>query len=337
MRNDTDSGTFSYPSSPTASETENEEPDPSLAWPDIHQKIKSTITELGGSVVPKLNWSAPRDATWIAATNSMDCRTPNDIYLLLKSSDFITHDLECAFDGCTSESEGDNTISDEATNPPQSETTARGSDAQNIPFTLVLRKTIPSVTTSLEFRCFVRARHLLCICQRDLNHYHFLAALEPTLRELIQDFFNANLQKTFPGDSFVFDVYIPPPHGKVWLIDINPWAPRTDPLLFSWLEILEMRGGDQGGPNLDHEEAESDDEIAGDDSEEEYEFKPEFRLVNRDDPEAYNFSTPQFSAHKLPKDVVDASADGESGLRGFMSQWREIVSGQERADAEDGD
>jgi len=50
-------------------------------------------------VVPKLDWSAPKDATWISATNSMECRTPNDVYLL-KSSNFITHDLEQAFDGC---------------------------------------------------------------------------------------------------------------------------------------------------------------------------------------------------------------------------------------------
>ena len=52
-------------------------------------------------MVPKLNWSAPKDATWISLKqNSMECNTPNDIYLLLKSSDFITHDLEHAFDGC---------------------------------------------------------------------------------------------------------------------------------------------------------------------------------------------------------------------------------------------
>jgi hypothetical protein len=37
--------------------------------------------------------------------NSMECATPNDIYLLLKSSDFVTHDLEHAFDGCEEEEE----------------------------------------------------------------------------------------------------------------------------------------------------------------------------------------------------------------------------------------
>ena len=61
--NDTDGGAFSYPASPASLETGDEEPDPSEAWLDIHQKIKSIIAELDGSVVPKLNWSAPKDAT----------------------------------------------------------------------------------------------------------------------------------------------------------------------------------------------------------------------------------------------------------------------------------
>ncbi len=61
---------------------------------------------------------------------------------------------------------------------------------------------------------------------------------------------------------------------------------------------------------------------------------PEFRLVERNDPEAFNFNTSQYSAHKLPKDVVDASLDGEAGLRDFMGQWREIVAAQERQERE---
>ena len=326
--NNTDSGAFSHPASPTSSDTGDEEPDPSAAWLDIHQKIKSIITELDGSVVPKLNWSAPKDATWISATNSMECHTPNDIYLLLKSSDFITHDLELAFDDCESDSENDASSSNDPTDPPESETGCRERELRDIPYYLVLRKTIPSMTTSLEFRCFVRARYLLCICQRDLNHYPFLEDLKTTLLKLIQQFFDASLQKSFPDDSFVFDVYIPSPHGKVWLIDINPWAPRTDPLLFSWLEILEMKDRAQCGASIENQEDTDGCNFTNDSDLEEAIFEPEFRLVRRDDPEAYGFSTPQYSAHKLPKDVVDASGDGGEGLRDFIGQWREIIARQ---------
>jgi len=317
---DADSGIFSASTSPADSDSDEEEPDPSLAWLDIHRKIKETIAELKGSVYPKLNWSAPKDATWIAATNSMESRTPNDIYLLLKSSDFITHDLEQAFDGCEQDDESNKL---DSTGEP---TSGRGN---SIPYHLVLRKAIPALVTSLEFRCFVRKRRLLCICQRDLNHYAFLPSLIPVLRLRIQELFDKNLQNTFPDDNFVFDVYDPAPHDRVWLIDINPWAARTDPLLFSWLEILQMRGPENNDRCSNGDRDPGDDTSVEEDGDyddvEEVKYVPEFRFVNRDDPEAYSFNTPQYSAHKLPKDVVDASGDGQAGLRGFMGQWRDIL------------
>lgn len=325
---DADSGIFSASTSPADSDSDDEEPDPSLAWLEIHRKIKETIAELKGSVYPKMNWSAPKDATWIAATNSMECRTANDIYLLLKSSDFITHDLEQAFDGCEQNSQSDDL------DPLKEPVFSRG---DSIPYHLVLRKTIPALVTSLEFRCFVRNRRLLCMCQRDLNHYAFLPGLVPDLSLRIQDFFDKNLQCTFPEDNFVFDVYTPAPHNRAWLIDINPWAIRTDPLLFSWLEVLQMRGPENDDKNSDEDGDRDDDtslEEDDNDDEEEVNYVPEFRLVDRDDPEAYSFNTPQYSAHKLPKDVVDASGDGQAGLRDFMGQWRDILHRQETEDLE---
>ncbi|KAL8750258.1 MAG: hypothetical protein Q9199_007186 [Rusavskia elegans] len=324
---DTDSGIFSSTSTPTASDADSDsEPDsdPSTQWPELHQRIKSTITELGGNVVPKLNWSAPKDATFMNATNSMECQGANDIYCLLKSSDFVTHDLEQVFDDCT---------------PSEPNNSDDGEDS--IPYHLILRKTIPALVPSLEFRCFVRSRTLLCLCQRDLNYYDFLPNLVPILRPLIQKFFEERLKQTFEDENFVFDVYIPPPHQRVWLIDINPWAPRTDPLIFSWMEILEMTGptasssspksnGVMNGGDAHHDVPEDEE------SDEEDIFTPEFRLVNRDDPEAYAFNTPRYSAHKMPKDVVDASGGGEAGLREFMGRWREIMREQEREDGADG-
>ena len=153
-------------------------------------------------------------------------------------------------------------------------------------------------------------------------------------------------------------------------MDINPWAPRTDPLLFSWLEILGMRGYEQNTSGIEEEgvirlslngdgilsnsrerlsqiqihddEPQSSSSSSSSDGEdhidqESFFFTPEFRLVNRDDPEAYSFNTPQYSAHKLPRDVVDAGADGEAGLREFMGTWREIVARQEREEREEDD
>lgn len=351
----TDSDVFSDSASTTA-EGPDEEPDPSVAWIELHDKIKATIDELDGSVVPKLNWSAPKDATWISTTNSMECQVPNDIYLLLKSSDFITHDLEHAFDDCedesriesrtefndvqiklSSENEVENSRSDDQQSPQPLDNalSSPGSTAETFPYCLVLRKTIPAMTTSLEFRCFVSARNLLCICQRDLNHYDFLAALIPKFLPLVQKFFDTSLKDTFPDKNFVFDIYIPQPHTRVWLIDINPWAPRTDPLLFSWLELLEMAEGVQAGIEIENDSEDTETELDINGSEVEFGVIPEFRLVERNDSGAFNFNTSQYSAHKLPRDVVDASVDGEAGIRDFMVRWREIIAAQERqADTE---
>jgi hypothetical protein len=303
---DGDSGIFSGTENQDDDDDDDDNYDPSANWRDTHEAIERVVEELGGKVAPKLNWSSPKDATWIAATNSMECRTPNDIYLLLKSSDFITHDLQHAFDD-TEDSE---------------------EPAPKIPYTLVLRKWL-TLNPSVEFRCFVRNRKLIAMCQRDLNHFEFLFNMQDKLRQAVQEFFDIRLRDTFPDPNFTFDVYIPPPHDRVWLMDFNPWAQRTDPLLFGWLELLTLP-----------EPTEPDAEVQadGEDSEEETEeiWRPEFRLVRRDDPEAYGFSTPQYSAHKLPKDVVDATG-GEGNLREFAMQWKEAQRLAEEQKRDDSD
>jgi hypothetical protein len=302
--------------------------DPSIHFRDIHILIKEVIAELGGRVAPKLNWSAPKDATWIAA-NSMACRTPSDIYLLLKSSDFITHDLEHAFDDCIDDPEG--STSNSSTEPiPKT--------LDDISYTLVLRKWL-ELNPSLEFRCFVRARTLIAMTQRDLNHFDFLFPMADQLRDLIQSFFDERLKGTFPDPNFAFDVYIPPPHKRVWLIDVNPWAPRTDPLLFSWLELLQLplpsSPPDPSDARPASRERSSDqptlnDDDTGESDTEDLTLLPELRLVKRDDPEAYGFTTPQYSAHKLPKEVVDASLGGPGPLREFADCWKDMLGQQQQ-------
>lgn len=246
--------------------------------------------------------------------NSMECASANDIYLLLKSSDFITHDLEHAFDDTDSAS---------ATHLTQ----------ENIPYVLVLRKWF-IVNASCEFRCFVRDKRVIGICQRDLNHFEFLFPLVDKLRRTILEYYDETLKDTFPESDFVFDIYLPQPYDKVRLMDINPWAPRTDPLLFSWLELLTLP---LPTPLLGHPESSttapipvssSDEDTQDEEAVDEEIWRPEFRLVNRDDPEAKNFSTPQYSAHKLPRDVVDASLAGEGGMREFAEHWKKMLNGE---------
>lgn len=296
-------------------------------------------------MAPKLNWSSPKDAAWISPhQNTVKCTTPNDIYLLLKSSNFITHDLDHAFD---------NTVA------TASSTSSAPASHSNLGFqpVLVLR-TFFSPQPSMEFRCFVKHRSLIAITPRDPNHYEFLKPLRATIIARVKDLFDSRLRFTFPDGNFCFDVYIPESRnlddsddsdgeedpgrkiGRARLIDINPWAPRTDSLLFGWDELLDLHvpkpmigvaGMSEnledatvrlhigGGPSQSEDELTTEEEDEGD-------YEPELRLVEKDDPAAYNFSSPQYSAHKLPKEVVDASASGAGGLREFAQQWSELVN-----------
>jgi len=187
---------------------------------------------------------------------------------------------------------------------------------------LVLRKHFVW-NPALEFRVFVRNRKIIGICQREAQYFAFLADSKEKYRTLISDFFEAKVRDSFPDDNFVLDVYIPPPHERVWLVDVNPWAARTDPLLFSWLELLTMPDY-ASTDNKTVSEGEEEDGV----SEIRRDF--EFRLVGRDDPEAYSsFASQPYSAHKLPKEVVDAGQAGSGGLAEFAGRWKEIVERME--------
>ena len=276
--------------------------------------------------MPKLNWSAPKDATWISTTNSMECREPNDVYLLLKSSDFITYDLEHAFDDCIDD------IS------PKGKEVDASQSLTDISYHLVLRKYFV-MNPSVEFRCFVKDRVLVAICQRDSNHYAFLFDMMSDLKGVIEKFYDKNLKHTFPDDNFVFDVYVPSPHQNVWLIDINPWAPRTDALLFSWAELLDLeiirkveraRAADEVSSSAEKKQSDNlktfQDPAQSDSDSEEISRYPEIRLIRKEDPESYAFSSPKYSAHKIPLDVVNAGNAGVGGIRDFAKQWEKRVA-----------
>uniref|UniRef100_A0A2K5ERK2 Translation initiation factor eIF2 assembly protein n=1 Tax=Aotus nancymaae TaxID=37293 RepID=A0A2K5ERK2_AOTNA len=108
-------------------------------FPEFDTKVQEAINSLGGSVFPKLNWSAPRDAYWIAMNSSLKCQSLSDIFLLFKSSDFITHDFTQPFIHCT----------DDSPDP-------------FIEYELVLRKWCELIPGA-EFRCFVKENKLIVV------------------------------------------------------------------------------------------------------------------------------------------------------------------------------
>ena len=62
--------------------------------------MRAAIAALGGAATPKLTWSAPKDAVWMATGNTTMCRNPGEVLLLLKASDAIAFDLTEAYDCC---------------------------------------------------------------------------------------------------------------------------------------------------------------------------------------------------------------------------------------------
>jgi len=189
---------------------------PSIQAPcfeELDKTVASSISELGGKVFAKLNWSSPRDASWIALNNCLQCFVPTDIHLLLKSSDFILHDLTQPFKDCEDNSE----------------------EMPHVDYHLVLRKWF-DVHPGSEFRCFVRNKNLVAISQRDDSQFH--PFIGPNKEDIIKDitsFYKEQILPKFPLDSYVMDVYRSK-KDSVYLIDFNPYGITTDAILFDWNE-----------------------------------------------------------------------------------------------------
>jgi D123 len=142
----------------------------------------------------------------------------------------------------------------------------------------------------MEFRCFVRNRTLICLSQRQNHYYPFLQALELHILKLATELFEH--LKDFESENWVFDMYIPRTRIRGHLIDMNPFAPRTDPGLFEWREILNITG--QEGVVV--------------------------RFVKEED---RGIGGMEFSAQRLPKDVIDASQG--TGVVEFAVKWEEML------------
>lgn len=261
---------------------EDQVDDPTKRFSELHLQIQNEIEKLGGAVTPKLNWSAPRDATWISTTNNLKCVTASDIYILLKASSYITHDLTEAFDDI---------------DPNQSKPTDQT-------FDLVLRKWV-DINPAMEFRCFVKDRELIGVTQRDMNYYEFLDDIKDDLLTSIETFFLDELQNTFHDPSFVFDVYIPKASEKIWLIDINPYAAKTDTKLYDWSHVVNTNPLDDS-------------------------YIPDIRLVGKDD-SSRGFGAVEHHENAVPKDIVDASMTGQ-GIAELVQQFK-LAEEQRGADS----
>ncbi|GAC98465.1 cytoplasm protein [Pseudozyma hubeiensis SY62] len=223
----TTSATISSVSSHSSfSDSDEEEPEQALSLPKLDAAIRDVISKYSGPVFPKLNYSAPLDAGFMLPGNSLQCYHPEDVYLLLKSSEFVGRDLEQL-------SHLFRTSSQQAPTPQ-----------------LVLKKWF-SLNKSYEFRCFVRSNSLIAISQRDVTFYEHLQSsqLQQQISDKIEEFWEDELveEERWGLRDYIFDVYLTKDLGRVWLIDVNAWLPRTDPLLFAWEDLDELHLREKAG------------------------------------------------------------------------------------------
>lgn len=200
--------------------------------------IDAAISRLGGSAFVKMNWSSPRDAAWVLG-GSLRCASARDVVMLLKSSQHIAHDLRSA---------------------PPARDRAQSPAAARRAWVLVLR-TWCQLQPANEFRCFVSAGALLCASQRDrytrYAHLHDRREqLARTLAAFCADVLGpacaragssradapadtpaAAAERALGVERVVADVYVDA-GGKAHLLDLSPFDESTDPLLYTWAEVL---------------------------------------------------------------------------------------------------
>ena len=135
------------------------------AFPKLDGQIRQCIEDYEG-VFPKLNFSSPKVNSWVSLdhwnlfwlwsfrsirqdaywvlfnANPLRCTSPSDVYILLKSSDFVTHDTDTVnvFSGCVDLKPGE--------------------EESHYELELILRKWY-SIERNREVRCFVRNRRLI--------------------------------------------------------------------------------------------------------------------------------------------------------------------------------
>ncbi|KAI0259824.1 D123-domain-containing protein [Gloeopeniophorella convolvens] len=201
------------------------------AFPALDAHIRAAVAA-HGAVFPKLNFSAPRDAAWLLpASSPLKCTAPADVYLLLKASDYVAHDLSAAsvFAGCV-DGDGDS---------------GGGGGGRRYTLELVLRKWF-AMDRSREMRAFVRRGALVGISQRDTNYYDFLnePATRAKIAASVAAYWAAHVRPRWAGpDSYTLDVLLTRDLARFHVLDFNPYAPRTDALLFTYAELAALQGG----------------------------------------------------------------------------------------------
>ena len=248
-------------------------------FPPLLSSIEAAIAELGGSVFPRMDMRSPSDAAWISADKTLRCGSAADVLLLLKASDAIAASLS----------------------PPPA--------ASPSPHHLILRRWSNLYPSSL-FRCFLHHRSLLAVSQREPTHFPHLSLPSHRARTLhsISQWVRRTVLPVWSVEEGrgVLDVYVDA-DGRVWLVDVKPWATQTDPALFTWGELGSL-ADDRKREKEEEEEEEADADADADADDGEDEAEVEYRVVESGGDNRYMLNVARKAVHRLPAmDGIDLS------------------------------
>ncbi|KAL1132068.1 hypothetical protein AAG570_010026 [Ranatra chinensis] len=185
----------------------------SPTFPEFSQRLARCLDRFGnGCAFIKSNWSAPTDAAWVAIDSSLKCTNLQDVYLLLKSSDKVSWDLDCDYEQLDC----------------------------NYPKYYVVFKRWSDIHPADEFRCFVSGSKLVAISQRDpTKFFNGLQESKLDIVSSIDRFFYNVIKDKFPLDNYTFDV-VRNSAGKIKILDFGTFNWHSDPCLYTWSELEEM-------------------------------------------------------------------------------------------------
>lgn len=223
--------------SDTNSWSDEEETTDAPHFPEFQKTVDDAIDALGGTVFPRLNWSSPKDAAWINFGNTMKCQNFSDILLLLKASDCVSYDM---------------TTLEALQNDAKTDELHKHSHA------LVLKKW-RDYRPEGEFRCFVKDKCLLAMCQRNRDaFFDFIHTKKTAIIEKVSAFFNTHVKGQFPLDCYTLDVYVTKQQtgylSPVKIVDFNVYGFPTDALLFRWEELAATLGDSSSRPVFRYQE-----------------------------------------------------------------------------------
>ncbi|XP_020286701.1 cell division cycle protein 123 homolog [Pseudomyrmex gracilis] len=179
-------------------------------FPEFSKKIQDVLDEYD-AVFVKTNWSSPVDATWVAPTKTLRCKTLEEIYLLLKSSDRIAKDL----------------------------TTVKSlKESEHSLKSCLVLKQWRDINPFTEFRCFVMNNELIAISQRDISQYHSSNESEKySIQTDIKSLFSEYIKGRFPLSNYSFDV-VRRKKDRVKIVDFGPIdESSTKDTLFTYEEL----------------------------------------------------------------------------------------------------